>query len=148
MSLLSFHHATICKYTLQYNSYPAIFLKQLTSVATGAIACCVRGLSVVMSQVQRWQERNIFSTGQMAFLLIIKSHTHACTWYVVTIWNCSQTVNFTHFLTQLPDVTSELQNVQNSIGNVSLNQLIEEGQQQFDNISQLITTTVDENLDG
>jgi hypothetical protein len=54
----------------------------------------------------------------------------------------------THFLTQLPDVTSQLQNVQNSVQNVSLNQLIEEGQQQFDNISQLITTTVDENLGG
>ena len=64
---------------------------------------------------------------------------------------CSQKVNFmyfTHFFTQLPDVTSQLQNVQNSITNVSLNQLIEEGQQQFDNISQLITTTVDENLGG
>ena len=55
---------------------------------------------------------------------------------------------FTHFFTQLPDVTSQLQNVQNSINNISLNQLIEEGQQQFDNISQLITTTVDENLGG
>ena len=53
-----------------------------------------------------------------------------------------------HFLTQLPDVTSQLQNVQTSISNISLNQLIEEGQQQFDNISQLITATVDENLDG
>ena len=55
---------------------------------------------------------------------------------------------FTHFFIQLPDVTSQLQNVQNSINNISLNQLVEEGQQQFDNISQLITTTVDENLDG
>ena len=53
-----------------------------------------------------------------------------------------------YFLPQLPDVTSQLQNVQNSVNNVSLNQLIEEGQQQFDNISQIITTTIDENLDG
>lgn len=57
-------------------------------------------------------------------------------------------MNCAHFLTQLPDVTSQLQNVQTSINNISLNQLIEEGQQQFDNISQLITATVDENLDG
>ena len=60
----------------------------------------------------------------------------------MTFMNCA------HFLTQLPDVTSQLQNVQNSIDSVSLNQLIEEGQQQFDNISQLITATVDENLGG
>ena len=53
-----------------------------------------------------------------------------------------------YFLPQLPDVTSQLQNVQNSVSNVSLNRLIEEGQQQFDNISQIITTTIDENLDG
>ena len=53
-----------------------------------------------------------------------------------------------YFLPQLPDVTSQLQNIQNSVSNVSLNRLIEEGQQQFDNISQIITTTIDENLDG
>ena len=53
-----------------------------------------------------------------------------------------------YFLPQLPDVTSQLQNVQNSVSNVSLSRLIEEGQQQFDNISQIITTTIDENLDG
>ena len=49
---------------------------------------------------------------------------------------------------QLPDVSGELQGVQDSINNVNLNQLIEEGQQQFDNISQTIATTVDENLGG
>ena len=53
-----------------------------------------------------------------------------------------------HFLTQLPDITSQLQIVQRSIGNVNLNQLIEEGQQQFDSIARDITTTVDDNLVG
>ena len=52
------------------------------------------------------------------------------------------------FTTQLPDVSSELQTVQNAISDINLDQLIEEGQQQFDSISQTITTTVDQNIGG
>lgn len=51
-------------------------------------------------------------------------------------------------LNNLPDITSQLQMIQDSIRTVNLNQLIEEGRQQFDNISQVITTTVDDNLIG
>ena len=52
------------------------------------------------------------------------------------------------FSTQLPDVSSELQSVQDAIRDINLDQLIEEGQQQFNSISQTIATTVDQNLGG
>ena len=47
---------------------------------------------------------------------------------------------------QLPNVTTELDNVRDAIRDVNLNQLIADGQQEFDNIAQTITATVDENL--
>ena len=47
---------------------------------------------------------------------------------------------------QLPNVTTELENVRNAIRDVNLDQLIADGQQEFNNIAQSITSTVDENL--
>ena len=47
---------------------------------------------------------------------------------------------------QLPNVTGELQSVRDALNDVNLNQLIAEGQQQFDSIKQSITPTVNDNL--
>lgn len=47
---------------------------------------------------------------------------------------------------QLPNVTDELQSVRDALNNVNLDELITEGQQQFDSIAQSITTTIDDNL--
>ena len=47
---------------------------------------------------------------------------------------------------QLPNVTGELASVRAALNDVDLDQLIAEGQQQFDSIARSITTTVDDNL--
>lgn len=47
---------------------------------------------------------------------------------------------------QLPDVSTELESVRTALEDVNLEESIVEGQQEFDNISQTIITTVDENL--
>lgn len=49
-------------------------------------------------------------------------------------------------VTQLPNVTDELDAVRVAIENVNLDELISEGQQQFDSIAETIRTTVDDNL--
>ena len=49
---------------------------------------------------------------------------------------------------QLPNVTGELQSVRDALNNVNLNQLIENGQQQFDNITQSIPSIVNNNLES
>ena len=47
---------------------------------------------------------------------------------------------------QLPDVTGELQSVRNALNDINLNQLIVEGQERFDDITQSITPIVDDRL--
>ena len=49
-------------------------------------------------------------------------------------------------LLQLPEVSNELNDVKRAISNVNLDELISEGEQEFDSITQSITATVDDNL--
>ena len=62
-------------------SWPIIILKQLALAAAWAIVSHVSGLSVVTShaQVQRYRERKMFSSGQMASGHLPAIHTHTRT---------------------------------------------------------------------